>query len=306
MKTQKFIPAWCKVILGCILFLSPVFAGSGKPKPNVKWGVAISAWSDDYLKAFEDAAALKLKGVSVRSNVFEAWKGKPQELKAILDKNNVKVPVLSAGEIPWDAVTNKQVLESMVQKARFVKAIGGKFLAVTTPKRDVYPPGPDKMKGLAESLNAVGELVKKEGIKLVLQNQLHQYCQTPSELDGLLSATNPKLVGLYFDVAHFTQAGGDPAKAIVQYKKRIRLLQIKDVMSPKPGHQGKKEYNYQFTILGKGNRIDFDAVLSAIKKAGFKGWCMLETEETPVTKMSPLDATKASLKFLTETYFYNF
>ncbi|HOY94240.1 MAG TPA: sugar phosphate isomerase/epimerase family protein [Catalimonadaceae bacterium] len=306
MNTQKCIPAWCLVLLGWTLFSISVFAGSGKPKPKVKWGVAIAAWSDDYLKGFEDAATLKLKGVSVRSNVFVVWKDKPQELKAILAKNNLKVPVLSSGEIPWDAVSDKRFLELMVQKARFVKAIGGKFLAVTTPKRDAYPPGSDKMKGLAESLNAVGELVKKEGVRLVLQNQMHQYCQTASELDGLMSATNPKLVGLYFDVAHFAQAGGDPSKAIAQYKKRIRLLQLKDVMSPKPGHQGKKEYNYQFTILGKGNRIDFDAVLSAIKKAGFKGWCMLETEETPVTKISPLDATKASLKYLTETYLYGF
>lgn len=306
MNTQKLFPVWSLVLLACTLFSVSVFAGSGKPKPKLKWGISITAWSDDYLKAFDDAAALKLKGVSVRSNVFEAWKDKPQELKSILEKNNVKVQVLSAGEIPWDAVGNKKVLELMVQKARFVKSIGGKFLAVTTPKRDAYPPGPDKLKGLAESLNAVGELVKKEGVTLVLQNQMHQFCQTSAELDGLLSATNPKLVGLYFDVAHFAQAGGDPAKAIVQYKKRIRLLQMKDVMSPKPGHQGKKEYNYQFTILGKGNRIDFDAVLSAIKKAGFKSWCFLETEETPVTKMSPLDATKASLKFLTETYLYSF
>jgi inosose dehydratase len=298
-----------KSILGgvSLAFASEVFANHlPKSKPKVKWGIAIITWKDDIQGAFRDVSDLGIHGIQIRANVFERYKNQVDQLRTELKEKKLAAMVLSGGNVGPQDFSKPEKIAQFVEMAVFLKKIGGRFLQATTIGRDAYPPGKDTLKGLADSLNVIGAAVKKEGIQLLIHNHMHQLCQTPEELDQILSQTNPDNVGLLLDVAHFRQGGGNPSEAIIRYKNRLKLLHIKDLLSPKPGHQGKKDFNYQFMELGKGNQMDFPSIMESLKKARFKGWCMVELDAVPNPSDSPKKATETSLDYLREQFGYRF
>ena len=266
--------------------------------PKVKWGIATITWGDAYLKGIEEIGTLGVKGIQIRGNAFKEFKDKPLDLKNLCRKLRLEIPILSGGDVNPDPKMFAEQIAKFEELAKFVKAVGGKYLQATTYKRDSYPPGKEKLSDLAVILNQIGESVKKQGVELLLHNHMHQLCQTPDEVSQILNETDPKKVGFLLDIAHYSQAGGNPSEAILKYKKRIKLLHIKDVLTPKPMHSGPLNYNYQFVELGKGNKINLPEILTSLKEIGFKGWCMIELDSVPDTGKSPLEATKTSLEYL--------
>jgi len=283
-----------------------IFAESLGANPKVKWGIALIPWGDSYLKGIEEISTLGVHGVQIRNNAFNAFKEKPLELKNLCKKLEIEIPIMSGGDVNPDPKERGLLLAQFEDRAKFLKSLGGKFIQATTFKRDSFPPGKDKLLELAQTLNLVGETVKKHGIELLLHNHMHQLCQTPEELSFILDSTDPKKVGLLLDVAHYAQAGGNPSEAIIKYKKRLKLLHIKDLLSPKPNHQGPNVYNYQFVELGKGNKIHLNEILTALKEIRFKDWCMIELDAVPNPKETALEASRTSIEYLKANFGYKF
>jgi inosose dehydratase len=302
MKRRDFLEISC---LGTMLMVASPLEVFSKAKPKVKWGIATLTWGKDYRQGIEEIAKTGIQGIQIRQDAFNDFKANPAELKSTCEKLKISIPILSGGDVKIDGSIDEQ-LRQFSEMARFVKSIGGKYLEVTTQKRDSFPPGKDKLQKISETLNLIGQEVKNHGIELLLRNQMHKMCQKPFELAYILENTDPKKVGFLLDIAHFVQAGGDPQEAIIKYRKRLKLLYIKDLLAPKPNHQGSNDYNYQFTELGKGNKINFEMVFNALKKTGFKDWCIIELDSVPNPKTSPLEASKTSLQYLTSTFGYKF
>jgi inosose dehydratase len=258
------------------------------------------------LKGLEEIGQLGVKGIQVRGNAFKEFKDKPKELKDLCKKLNLEIPILSGGDVNPDPKLWNEQKTKFEEMAFFVKSVGGKYLQATTFKRDSYPPGKEKLSSLAATLNQLGEVVKNQGVELLLHNHMHQLCQTPEEVSHILNETDPKKVGFLLDIAHYSQAGGNPCEAILNHKKRLKLLHVKDLIAPKPNHSGPINYDYQFVELGKGNKINMPEVMASLKTIGFKGWCMIELDSVPNPANSPLEATKTSLKYLESNFGYKF
>jgi len=292
--------------LSSYLVLPNLAFANSKIRPKVKWGIATITWGDTYLKGIEEIGTLGVKGIQIRGNAYQAFKEKPEELKVICKKYKLEIPILSGGDVNPDPKMFEEQKKKFEEMARFVKSVGGTYLQATTSKRDSYPPGKEKLSALAATLNQIGEAVKKEGVELLLHNHMHQLCQSPEEISQVLAETDPEKVGFLLDIAHYSQAGGSPSEAILKYRKRIKLLHIKDVLVPKPNHNGREIYNYQFVELGKGNKINMPEVMTSLKKIGFKGWGMIELDSVPNPKESALEATKTSLEYLKSNFGYTF
>jgi inosose dehydratase len=297
-----------KSVLGIssILFFPQQIIADSKDRPKVKWGIATITWSDSYLKGLEEIGQLGVKGIQIRGNAFKEFKDKPKELKIICKNLNLEIPILSGGDVNPDPKMWNEQKSKFEEMASFVKAIGGRYIQATTFKRDSYPPGKEKLSSLASTLNQLGEVVKNQGVELLLHNHMHQLCQTPEEVSHILNETDPKKVGFLLDIAHYSQAGGNPSEAILKYKKRIKLLHVKDLIAPKQNYSGPSIYNYQFVELGKGNKINMPEVLASLKTIGFRGWCIIELDSVPNLTISPLEATKTSLKYLETNFGYKF
>jgi inosose dehydratase len=306
MDRRDFLGSVGLFSIACFSDSGFLFAKDFPPHPKVKWGVAIIPWKDNFMASFPEVSGLGIGGVQIRGNVFERFKLKPEEFKELLKQYQLKAPILSGGDVPFDGGSDAGILSRFEEMADFLKAYGGKYLQVTTQKRDSYPPGKDKLLKLADSLNLIGESVRKKGVKLLLHNHMHQFCQSPAEVEILLNSTQPENVGFLLDIAHYAQAGGLPEDAIIIYKKRLELVHVKDLLSPKPGVSGNPHFNYQFVELGKGNKINLPAVFAALKTIKFKGWCMIELDSVPNPSNSPLQATQVSLDYLTSNFGYSF
>ena len=99
-----------------------------------------------------------------------------------------------------------------------------------------------------------------------------------------------ELVKLQLDTAHYFQAGGDPAAAIRKYKRELLFLHLKDVTP------ATNRYGYRFVELGQG-KLDFPAVIAAIKEVNFQGWAVIELDG-PTPGRTPKESAAISKEYL--------
>jgi inosose dehydratase len=268
-----------------------------KPK-GLKLGYSAITWGGNDAQAIQDIASLGFRGIQLRANTFGPYKARPSELKALLDDNGLQLVMFSSGNVEVDPAKEQSTIDQHVAHASFVKALGGSALQLTNNLRKAnVAPTTDELKRLAEVMNKIGQQTADLGVQATYHNHMHQWGETPEEVDVLVQAMNPKYVRLLLDVAHYHQGGGNPAKAIGQYRDALYALHLKDTKSPLPGNPNPKAY--QFVELGQGN-VDFGAVFAALDKIRFKGWGIVELDGVPDKARTPLQCGEISRAFLRE------
>ena len=140
----------------------------------------------------------------------------------------------------------------------------------------------------AEGAEKVAAAVKKEtGLRTAFHHHCAGYVETPTEIEKLMSLTDPNLLGLVFDCGHYRFGGGDPVEGLKKYGKRIWHFHFKDY-HPELGKQGIQEgWDYfksvsagVFCELGKGD-VNFPALLEELNKIGYEGWGVVEQDVLP-------------------------
>ncbi len=122
-----------------------------------------------------------------------------------------------------------------------------------------------------ELIDYAEEKVKSSNIRLAIHNHGPEDKLYPSPKNVYDQIKNrDERVGLCIDIGHSTRAGQDPAKAVLEYNKRVFDLHIKDVSAAVK--EGKA------IELGRGV-IDFPALVRALEKIKYKGFCSLEFEK---------------------------
>jgi inosose dehydratase len=129
--------------------------------------------------------------------------------------------------------------------------------------------------------------------------------ERPEEVDEILAAADPRYVRLELDVAHYTQGGGDPVKAIQRYHDRLLFLHIKDVEPVTPGPGGDGGRPYRWVELGRG-RVDLPGVFAVLEKVGFKGWAIVELDAVPDKARTPKESGQISKSYLEKLGFSPF
>ena len=67
----------------------------------------------------------------------------------------------------------------------------------------------------AEGATKVAEAVKREaGLRTAFHHHCAGHVETPTEIERLMSLTDPRLLGLVFDCGHYRFGGGDPEEDI--------------------------------------------------------------------------------------------
>lgn len=145
----------------------------------------------------------------------------------------------------------------------------------------------DGWRRLGRLLNVLGAEAEARGRRLSFHPHAGTFVEAPAEVDRLLAATDPDLVGLCLDVGHYTIGGGDPVEAVRAYAPRIDHIHLKDV-APGPlerlrrGEIGGFLEALRariFVELGAGI-VDVQGILEALAAADYHGWIMLEQDTT--------------------------
>jgi sugar phosphate isomerase/epimerase len=148
---------------------------------------------------------------------------------------------------------------------------------------------------LIEVLGEAAGVLRAEGVRAGLHNHVGTWVETEHEIDRVLGALDPALLGASFDVGHLVWAGIDPIAMLTRYADRLVDVHVKDLdlavaeasRATRTGYDEASERGL-FREPGTGG-IDLDAVLAALPD-GFPGWIIIEIDRTV---MAPLDSARA-------------
>lgn len=238
-------------------------------------------WGDDYVTGIADIAKAGFHGVQLRPNVLARFGDKPAELKALLAQHKLEFVCFSSGNVYLSPDREAESTALHEKHARFVQAAGGQFLQVTDERPKDRQPTSDDRKRMGGLLTKLGQRTQALGVKLAYHNHMGNLGERPEEVAEVLAASDPAVVGLLLDVAHYTQAGGNVAAAIRTHKSRLAVLHAKDVRTmPRAADAKPGAAAYQFVELGRG-RVDLPGAFGALSEVGYRGWVILELDAVP-------------------------
>ena len=267
---------------------------------SLRLGYHAITWGGEDEKAIDEIAALGFKGIQLRSNVIPAYGEKPKELRRRLDEKGLALLCFSSGGVNVSADQRAKLVETHVSHARFVAALGGSFMQVTSERPKDRAPTPAEYETLGRLLNEIGKGAQDLGVRLVYHNHMGGFGESADEVARLLAATDPRLVGLLLDIAHWTQGGGDPVAAVSRHKDRIALLHLKDVRDTPPADGRPARDSYQFVELGRG-RVNVKGVITALREIAFRGNAILELDAVPDPGRTPRECAETNRKYAVET-----
>jgi inosose dehydratase len=272
-----------------------------KPRvPDIQFGYAAITWNGNDTQAIKDVADVGFKGIQLRTSVLPEFEKRPAALRDLLSANHLKFTAFSSGGIRIAPGTEAEEIAKHVRNATFVRDAGGLYLQVTDSARQKdRKPTADDFKQLGRVMTEIARRTADLGVPLGYHNHMNSLGEAPDEVDRIMDAADPRYVKLELDIAHYQQGGGDPAKAIRQYRERLLFLHIKDLESPVPGATGNNARSYRFVELGRG-KVDLPAVFAALKKIKFRGWAVVELDAVPDNARSPKESAIICKKYLKE------
>ncbi len=290
MKRREFLASG----VGAALWATGWPKGTRISRAHIRFGYAAITWGGNDARAIDDIAALGFRGIQLRQSAVTTWGDRPGELKQLLADRKLTLVALSSGDVSLDPAREHDILALHTRHARFVRDVGGRYLQVIDQRPSGRDPTPDDFKRMGRLLTEIGRRSADVGIPLGYHNHMGALGQSPEEVTRVLDAADSRYVRLELDIAHFQQAGGDPAQAIHQHAGRMLFLHIKDLESPIPG--GAPD-SYRFVELGRG-KVDVKGVFAALDDLAFDGWAVVELDAVPDTTRTPKESGAIARRYL--------
>jgi len=285
--------------------LSTAAAASLLPAQNavaglgLKLGYAAITWNGQDEQAIDDISSLGFHGIQLRSNVVEQWGTRTQQLRELLKRRHLAPLCFSSGTVDADPAKQQQYVATHTKHARFVKDIGGRTLQLISRRPKDRPPSDEEFQRLGTLLDEVGRRAQDVGVRLVYHNHMNGIGEAPDEIARVMDATSPKLVSLLLDIAHYQQGGGDPVAAVTRHRDRIRVLHLKDVVSPLPGDARPARQSYRWVELGRGT-VDVPGVIAALRKISWSGPALIELDAVTDASLTPRDCAAINKQYVVE------
>ena len=122
------------------------------------------------------------------------------------------------------------------------------------------------------------ELARSRGFEPTFHHHMGTRVQSPAEIERLLDGTS---VGLLLDTGHLTAGGGDPVRALRDWRDRIDHLHVKDVRLDVIRDAASWDEAWRagaFCELGTGD-VDLEAFFA--ERDGYSGWLVVEQDWVP-------------------------
>jgi inosose dehydratase len=132
----------------------------------------------------------------------------------------------------------------------------------------------------AEGVERAVGLARSRGFEPTFHPHMGTRVESPAEIEELLERTT---VGLLLDTGHLVAAGGDPVRALRDWRSRIDHLHLKDVrldVIQAAADWGTAWRSGAFSELGTGD-VDLDAFLAELAAGGYSGWLVVEQDWVP-------------------------
>ena len=159
--------------------------------------------------------------------------------------------------------------------------------------------------GFLERIKAVATMGTEEyGLQVTMHAHAAGFVEFEDELEDVLSAIEPSLLGICLDTGHCEYAGFDPVAFYRRHTERVTYLHFKDVDPAVRRRAIEARTGFYdacaaglFCILGDGV-VDFRALKAALVAANFTGWATIEQDRDPKGERSTLADATANLYYL--------
>lgn len=278
-------------LLTALLFgtAAEISAQSGKPLYTSPFG--IQAYT--YRNSFPHGVAATLDTIQALG-ITELEGGPPkgmtaEEFKKLADDRNIRIPSTGADY--------KTLVENPEEVIRTAKVLGASYVMVAWIPHEGSFKLEDAQKA-AKDFNKAGKLLRENGLTFCYH--VHGYEFSPYKdgtlFDYIAENTNPEDVSFEMDVLWAYHGGQDPAKLLLKYGERWKLMHVKDLKKGVKGDFSGSTSTENDVAVGTG-QIDIPAVLRAAKKIGIKHY-FIEDESSSIRYQVP--QTIAYLKSLQE------
>lgn len=140
----------------------------------------------------------------------------------------------------------------------------------------------------AKGANEIAQIVKTEtGLRTVFHHHCAGFVETYEEVTTLMNNTDPSILGLCLDTGHLKFGGGDPMKALKEFRDRIWHVHYKDCQPEIAKKSAESGWDYftsvqngVFCELGKGE-IDFAEFTNELRRTDYNGWIVVEQDVLP-------------------------
>ena len=237
----------------------------------------------------------RVPAAAARIDAVSSWFWDPAERS--MEHLTGPLSPLSADDVP-------AIVERATWYAEALAELGGSVLLVrpTPGAGDVEPLDDDAFGRLAACWEAVGRATAEHGVRLALHVDFLSALRR-DHVPALLDRTDPALVGLALDTGELTAGGIDPLAVIQRYADRIVHVQFKDALAVDDAEEylqphahwtvrvrgGAREIPRWFAEPGAdGGLVDFPAITRALVDAGYSGWIVVESDQSPHPAASAL------------------
>ncbi len=243
----------------------------------------------------------------------------PPVLKAELDRRELELIAAFVPVALADPESLPAGIETALRTARLLLAVAGEapFIVLaddngTDPIRTQNAGRIRPEHGMTEAqwqaftagAERLAERVRAEtGLRTAFHHHCAGYIETPDEVDRLMSATDPELLGLCFDTGHYRFGGGNPLEALRRHGDRIWHVHFKDCDPSVAARSRLESWAFDESIrhgifceLGDGD-VDFQTFLDRLKARGYEGWIVVEQDVLPGMG-SPRESARRSRKYL--------
>lgn len=156
----------------------------------------------------------------------------------------------------------------------------------------------------ASGADEIAHKVRKEtGLRTVFHHHCAGFVETYEEVTTLMKMTDPSFLGLCLDTGHLKFGGGDPMKALKEFRDRIWHVHYKDCHPGIAKQSAESGWDYfasvqngVFCELGKGE-IDFAEITNELRATDYNGWVVVEQDVLPGMG-SPKDCALNNREFL--------
>jgi len=158
----------------------------------------------------------------------------------------------------------------------------------------------------AVAVRQVIAICKPLGLRVAFHHHVGSHVETPEEIDRLFSLFSADELGLCLDTGHYVYGGGDTIEFLEKQVSRVWCVHLKDVYDKQSAEAREQRMNFHaavrhgvFAPLGKGS-IDFEQVLSLLRRGNFDGWVVVEADVLPggVGADAPLPNAVAGREYL--------
>ena len=279
--------------------------------PRVHLGLAPVNWNNDDVPEWGQSvsyAGLVAMTAGLGYAGIESGTGAPstpEALRSLLSGHGLRLP----GAYQWvrlsDPARAGAEVEAALRVARHLAAAGAEMLLVAehwTPERRAvsgratdHPElalSAEALACLCRSLDALGQRVRELGLRLALHPHVGTPVETPVEVERVMAATDPRLVGLCLDTGHTVYGGGDALAAAKAYAARVVYVHAKDVDAEALADARQRGmglldglrrgvFSPVYATPPQRSTVDIDAVGAVLRAAGFAGWVIEECDRNP-------------------------